>query len=229
MVADFRDNMQKCQEYMQALEEERRKIQVFQRELPLCLELVTQEQTTSSDGPVLEEFIPLKRSHSPDDDDDEHQEHESNKEHTNIPQDSNENDENSDKLGKKSDWLRSVQLWNQTPDPPITHEEHQPKRVSVVEVKKSGEISVAHKKTNSKHAHHHYTTTSIRGGWRHMGPSSYPGVCSRGSRRRNSHSGSLHHRLYARGSSGGPTTPVAASKEGQAAIEPIAVRRKRKP
>lgn len=161
MLADFRDNMQKCQEYIKALEEERRKIQVFQRELPLCLELVTQaidackqqlsgtttaecfnghsecsEQTTSSNGPVLEEFIPLKRIHSPDDD--EYQEHESNKEHTNIPQDSNENYENSDKLGKKSDWLRSVQLWNQTPDPPTTHEEHQPKRVSVVEVKKSG-------------------------------------------------------------------------------------------
>jgi len=42
MVVDFRDNMQKCQEYIQALEEEGRKIQVFQRELPLCFELVTQ-------------------------------------------------------------------------------------------------------------------------------------------------------------------------------------------
>lgn len=29
-------------EYVEALEEEQRKIQVFQRELPLCLELVTQ-------------------------------------------------------------------------------------------------------------------------------------------------------------------------------------------
>ena len=29
-------------EYVEALEEERRKIQVFQRELPLCLELVNQ-------------------------------------------------------------------------------------------------------------------------------------------------------------------------------------------
>lgn len=29
-------------EYVKALEEERLKIQVFQRELPLCLELVTQ-------------------------------------------------------------------------------------------------------------------------------------------------------------------------------------------
>ena len=41
-MMDFRDNVQKCQEYIQALEEERHKIQVFQRELPLCLQLVTQ-------------------------------------------------------------------------------------------------------------------------------------------------------------------------------------------
>ena len=69
----------------------------------------------------MEEFIPLKRGHSPDDDD-EYEEHESNNEHTNNVQNSTENDDNSEKLGKKSDWLRSVQLWNQTPDPPATHE-----------------------------------------------------------------------------------------------------------
>lgn len=150
MMMDFRDNVQKCQEYIRALEEEKHKIQVFQRELPLCLELVTQaieackqqlvsgsgtsttecvnghseysEQTTS-DGPVLEEFIPLKRSDSTDDDGDEHEE--SSQAHV-------------DRSGKKSDWLRSVQLWN--PDPPSAPEahEHQPKRVSVVEVKKDG-------------------------------------------------------------------------------------------
>lgn len=34
--------MQRCHEYVEALEEEQKKIQVFQRELPLCLELVTQ-------------------------------------------------------------------------------------------------------------------------------------------------------------------------------------------
>ncbi|PIA63553.1 hypothetical protein AQUCO_00201118v1 [Aquilegia coerulea] len=32
----------RCEDYMEALEEERHKIQVFHRELPLCLELVTQ-------------------------------------------------------------------------------------------------------------------------------------------------------------------------------------------
>lgn len=36
------EKMQRCQDYIQALEKERCKIQVFERELPLCLELVTQ-------------------------------------------------------------------------------------------------------------------------------------------------------------------------------------------
>lgn len=39
---DFAEKVQRCHEYAEALEEEKRKIQVFQRELPLCLELVTQ-------------------------------------------------------------------------------------------------------------------------------------------------------------------------------------------
>ncbi|KAF5187720.1 Transcription factor hho1 [Thalictrum thalictroides] len=73
---------------MQALLEERRKIQVFHRELPLCLDLVNQaienckqyvcgnersdqceekeeQEHTSSGGPVLEEFIPMKRTATP--------------------------------------------------------------------------------------------------------------------------------------------------------------------
>lgn len=87
----------RCREYLLALEEERRKIQVFQRELPLCLDLVTQtiegmrsqmdsvvgaggggsEETVSDHGgPVLEEFMPLKptglSSSSSEDDADEH-------------------------------------------------------------------------------------------------------------------------------------------------------------
>ena len=38
------DRRRRCSEYLLALEEERRKIQVFQRELPLCLDLVTQSE-----------------------------------------------------------------------------------------------------------------------------------------------------------------------------------------
>lgn len=44
---------------------------------------------------------------------------------------------------KKSDWLRSVQLWNQTSDP-TPKEELTPKKVSVVEVKKNGSGGAFH-------------------------------------------------------------------------------------
>lgn len=143
---DFSDKMQRCHDYIEALEEERRKIQVFQRELPLCLELVSQaiescrqqmsgttqeyfhgqsecSEQTSSDGPVLEEFIPIKKTS---DDEDEQQSHQPN----------DNKDKNNDKSGKKSDWLRSVQLWNQTPDPPV--KEDTPKKIPSMEVKKNG-------------------------------------------------------------------------------------------
>jgi hypothetical protein len=40
--ADRDGARRRCREYLLALEEERRKIQVFQRELPLCFDLVTQ-------------------------------------------------------------------------------------------------------------------------------------------------------------------------------------------
>ncbi|KAJ0235379.1 Transcription factor HHO3 [Hirschfeldia incana] len=118
--------MKRCQEYIEALEEELKKIQVFKRELPMCLSLVTQaiesyrkelsefsrsehiqsesssEQTTSEcevrDGrtALFEEFMPIKS--------DEHESCER------IKDDEAEN--NVDK--KRSEWL---QLWNQSPDP----------------------------------------------------------------------------------------------------------------
>ncbi|KAA8532737.1 hypothetical protein F0562_032770 [Nyssa sinensis] len=138
------EKMQRCREYIEALEEERRKIQVFQRELPLCLELVSQaidasrkqlsgttteyfvgqSECTSSDGPVLEEFMPIKKTPSPEDEQQSHK-----------PK--NNSSKNNDKLSKKSDWLRSVQLWNQTPDEPIK-EDSSPGKVSVMEVKRDG-------------------------------------------------------------------------------------------
>ncbi|CAL0315310.1 unnamed protein product [Lupinus luteus] len=135
-------------DYIGALEEERKKIQVFNKELPLSLELVTQaiiackqqlsgtmaeynlndqlecsEQTSTEEGPVFEEFMPIKKRSSPDyyddDDDDDEQQH-SHK----ILKDST-----------KSDWLRSVQLWN--PDPPSTNEDV-PRKASIVVVKRNG-------------------------------------------------------------------------------------------
>ncbi|KAI3452997.1 hypothetical protein Pfo_009660 [Paulownia fortunei] len=158
----FSEKMQRCQDYIQALEEERRKIQVFQRELPLCLELVTQaieackqqlsgttteynlhgqsecSEQTSSDVPVLEEFIPIKRasSHS----DGEEQESKKPKNDTNASSKDGKN--GNDKNSKKSDWLRSVQLWNQTPDPPS--KEDSPRKVAVMEVKRNGSGGAFH-------------------------------------------------------------------------------------
>ncbi|PIN23693.1 hypothetical protein CDL12_03586 [Handroanthus impetiginosus] len=154
------EKMQKRQDYIQALEEERRKIQVFQRELPLCLELVTQaietckqqlsgttteyningqsecsEQTSSDDVPVFEEFIPLKRASS--DSDGEEQDSKKPKNESNK-----DGKDNNEKNSKKSDWLRSVQLWNQTPDPPSKQDS--PRKVAVVEVKRTGSGGAFH-------------------------------------------------------------------------------------
>ncbi|XP_071735661.1 transcription factor HHO3-like isoform X2 [Rutidosis leptorrhynchoides] len=139
---------------MEALEIEKRKIQVFERELPLCLELVTQAieecrqqmsgtttdyfngqseccEQTSSEGPVLEEFIPVKRTSSIDEDDEEH----SNQHLINHkPKFTSNKLDKSSSFTKKSDWLRSTQLSIRTPDPV----ELSPKRVPVVEVKSNG-------------------------------------------------------------------------------------------
>ncbi|KAK1389947.1 Transcription factor HHO3 [Heracleum sosnowskyi] len=144
------DKMQKCLDYIESLEEERRKIQVFQRELPLCLDLVSQaiekckkefysqrqecSEQTSSEGPVLEEFMPVKRASSSDED-----EQHSKKAKTICVTNGNR----TEKLSKKSDWLRSVQLWNQTPDPPTTKVDS-PRKVTVVEVNKNGNGGAFH-------------------------------------------------------------------------------------
>nr|CAB3449635.1 unnamed protein product [Digitaria exilis] len=138
LQAPLLSDRRRCREYLLALEEERRKIQVFKRELPLCLELVTQtiegmkksqmdsvgseEETASDDhggGPMLEEFMPLKPSLSLS----------SSEEHDSTTHDAAG-------LGKKEedaaetpgswrsqateakrvtppDWLQSIQLWSQ--------------------------------------------------------------------------------------------------------------------
>ncbi|GFP96622.1 transcription factor pcl1 [Phtheirospermum japonicum] len=166
---NHKEKMQRCEDYMQALEQERCKILVFQRELPLCLELVTQaiesckqqlsgtitttecnlqnrqlsggcSEQTSSDAPVLEEFIPIiKRASSSLSDCEEEQDSKKAK----IDDETNFCDtegQNGDNTVKKSDWLRSVQLWNQSPDPP-SKEDDSPKKV---EVKKSGSGGAFH-------------------------------------------------------------------------------------
>ncbi|CAL9248668.1 unnamed protein product [Arabidopsis halleri] len=143
-MKNYNQKRERCCELVEALEEERRKINVFQREFPLCLELVTQaieaykreisgtttdnvygqsecsEQTTGECGRVLDLFIPIKHSSTfveeveeevddkddDDDDDDEHESHE-----TNI---------DFDDKNMKSEWLKSVQLWNQ-PDAVVSN------------------------------------------------------------------------------------------------------------
>ncbi|XP_059655546.1 transcription factor HHO2-like [Cornus florida] len=153
MDNNYTEKMQRFRDYIEALEEERRKIQVFRSELPLCLELVTQaidtwkkqlsgttptttmelcigqsecSEQTSTDGPVLEELFPVKKSSSSD------EEEQSQKPINNRINQDSDNKKN-EKLTTKSDWLRSVQLWNQTPDQPI--KEDTPRKVSVIEVK----------------------------------------------------------------------------------------------
>ncbi|KAK6931465.1 SANT/Myb domain [Dillenia turbinata] len=146
-MMNYADNLQMCKEYVEALEDERKKIQVFHRELPLCLQLVTQaieackqqlsttstehdgqsecSEQTSSDGPVIEEykFIPTKRTASFGEE--EEQYHKSKK----------NNVGNEEISTKKSDWLKSVQLWNGSPD--RSPEKDSPRK-GVVEVKKNG-------------------------------------------------------------------------------------------
>lgn len=115
-------------DYLLALEEERRKIHVFQRELPLCLDLVTQtiegirtqmdaavasEETVTTDhgGPVLEEFIPLKPSLSSCSSDDDHESADAKKD-----DDEAETRPPTPETRKPMpDWLQSVQLWSQQP------------------------------------------------------------------------------------------------------------------
>ncbi|KAL3336702.1 hypothetical protein AABB24_029389 [Solanum stoloniferum] len=178
---NFSEKMERCQQYIDALEQERTKIQVFSRELPLCLELVTQaietykqqlsgttteynlnaqstecsdDEHTSSDVPVLEEFIPLKSTFSHEDEDEDEEENQSHKSKS-FNNNNNNNTSNStsskDTKNKKSDWLRSVQLWNQTSDP-TPKEELTPKKVSVVEVKKNGSGGAFHPFKKEKNA-----------------------------------------------------------------------------
>lgn len=136
-VLDIRVGMD-LRYYADALDQERSKIQVFQRELPLCLELVTRAidccrqqlsgvstescENTSSDGPVLEEFIPITKD--------------SDKSQFEIEEDERLKPEKNE-MGR-SDWLKSAQLWNQSPDLPVTEEVFKKTTSSVVEVKKNG-------------------------------------------------------------------------------------------
>ncbi|XWS26924.1 hypothetical protein CRYUN_Cryun26dG0072000 [Craigia yunnanensis] len=93
------DQTQKLEEVLSCLEEERLKIEAFKRELPLCMQLLTNAveasrqqlqtyQANQGSRPVLEEFIPLKNS-------------------------SSENSEKSQNISDKANWMTTAQLWSQ--------------------------------------------------------------------------------------------------------------------
>ncbi|XP_041005911.1 myb family transcription factor EFM-like isoform X1 [Juglans microcarpa x Juglans regia] len=96
------DQTQKIEDFLSRLEEERLKIDAFKRELPLCMQLLTnaveahRQQLQAYRGnqgprPVLEEFIPLKQSTS-------------------------ESSEKSSNNSDKANWMTSAQLWSQASD-----------------------------------------------------------------------------------------------------------------
>lgn len=109
------EQTQKLEDFLARLEEERLKIDAFKRELPLCMQLLTnameasrqqlQSERAANQGarPVLEEFIPLKNTNS-------------------SIAEINEGNIAAD----KANWMTSAQLWNQesegakTPQSPLT-------------------------------------------------------------------------------------------------------------
>ncbi|KAL5729465.1 hypothetical protein ACHQM5_002411 [Ranunculus cassubicifolius] len=101
-LIDQPDQTQELEEFVARLEKEWLKIEAFKRELPLCMQLLTnameasrqQLQTCRANQgpkPVLEEFIPLKHS-------------------------SSEGSEKTSSISEKSSWMVSAQLWSQSND-----------------------------------------------------------------------------------------------------------------
>ncbi|XVE98249.1 hypothetical protein REPUB_Repub03eG0089400 [Reevesia pubescens] len=93
------DQTQKLEDFLSHLEEERLKIDAFKRELPLCMQLLSNAVEASrqqlhayranqGSRPVLEEFIPLKNS-------------------------SSENSDKSQNISDKANWMTTAQLWSQ--------------------------------------------------------------------------------------------------------------------
>ncbi|RDX70020.1 Myb family transcription factor EFM, partial [Mucuna pruriens] len=96
---DQTDQTYKLEEFLSRLEEERLKIDAFKRELPLCMQLLTNAMEASRQQlqafkvnhgtkPVLEEFIPMKHLAS-------------------------ENSEKATNMSDKANWMTSAQLWSQ--------------------------------------------------------------------------------------------------------------------
>ncbi|KAE8729709.1 U1 small nuclear ribonucleoprotein 70 kDa-like [Hibiscus syriacus] len=93
------DQTQKLEDFLSRLEEERLKIDAFKRELPLCMQLLTNAvedsrnqlhacRANQGSRPVLEEFIPITNS-------------------------SSESSDKSQNISDKANWMTSAQLWSQ--------------------------------------------------------------------------------------------------------------------
>ncbi|KAK4772479.1 hypothetical protein SAY86_014254 [Trapa natans] len=104
LQAPAADPTQKLEDFLARLEEERLKIDAFKRELPLCMQLLTNaveasrqqlQASRANQGQkllVLEEFIPMKNS------------------------DSEGTEKTSNSLSDKANWMTSAQLWSQAGD-----------------------------------------------------------------------------------------------------------------
>ncbi|KAJ0495849.1 putative transcription factor MYB-HB-like family [Helianthus annuus] len=94
------DQTEKLEEFLSRLEEERLKIDAFKRELPLCMQLLTNAMESSrqqlqtyranQSSPVLEEFIPMKNSNG-----------------------SGPEKASNSSIDNKANWMTSAQLWSQ--------------------------------------------------------------------------------------------------------------------
>ncbi|CAJ2634867.1 unnamed protein product [Trifolium pratense] len=105
-VGEQTDQTYKLEEFLSRLEEERLKIDAFKRELPLCMQLLTNAMETSKQQlqafkvnqgnttkPILEEFIPVKQLITSSE---------------SIEKTTNNN------VCDKANWMTSAQLWSQT-------------------------------------------------------------------------------------------------------------------
>ncbi|XP_050215272.1 myb family transcription factor EFM [Mercurialis annua] len=127
---DQNDQTQKLEEFLSRLEDEKLKIDAFKRELPLCMQLLSNAVETSRQQlqvyrenqgqirPILEEFIPLKNCNS------------------------SETLEKSSTVSDKANWMTTAQLWsqenNETKPQTITTPFTSPKETSIG-------INVSHK------------------------------------------------------------------------------------
>ncbi|KAL3621181.1 hypothetical protein CASFOL_036093 [Castilleja foliolosa] len=114
------ENIPKLEEIVNRLRDEMKKIDVFKRELPLCMHLMTNavvaaegelaEYKKSNAEPVLEEFMPLNKS-CKDEQIDRVEEVDSRKKDISCKD--------------KMDWMSSVQLWNSDSNKKNTEEEEE--------------------------------------------------------------------------------------------------------